>query len=341
MSGERRATHAGSWYEANPTKLRAQLTQWLDDVPKPLEGVGDLPAHNGRLIITPHAGYSYSGPCAAYSYASLDLTSCQRIFLLGPSHHARLSGCGLSPFETYATPLGPIDLDLETMKQLEQTNGAWFRTLPGSVDEAEHSLEMQLPYIRLLIDKWFSGNDKPKPKLIPIIVPSVRNSFERDLGGVLADYLADPHTVFVISSDFCHWGIRFAYTYYLPKLSSEPPFPDAIDLRRGQRIVGEAPTIHESISCVDHVCMDAVASGQAQTFWDVLKETGNTVCGRHPIGVAMCTVEKLKEKGVINDTGGAFHFMKYDRSDDRITKVEESSVSYCAAVACLGISQQE
>lgn len=34
-----------------------------------------------------HAGYAYSGPCAAYAYHQIDPTKVDRVFILGPSHH--------------------------------------------------------------------------------------------------------------------------------------------------------------------------------------------------------------------------------------------------------------
>jgi AmmeMemoRadiSam system protein B len=70
----------------------------------------------------------------------------QRVFLLGPSHHAYLSGVALSRFDEYATPLGNLKLCHDTIAKLRATGA--FSDMKASVDEAEHSLEMHLPYIR-------------------------------------------------------------------------------------------------------------------------------------------------------------------------------------------------
>ncbi|KMQ44072.1 MEMO1 family [Trichophyton rubrum] len=70
----RRHTHAGSWYSDHGPTLEAQLDQWLDLVPGKLEGLGKLPVPGARVIIAPHAGYAYSGPCAAFAYKCLDLS---------------------------------------------------------------------------------------------------------------------------------------------------------------------------------------------------------------------------------------------------------------------------
>ena len=101
---------------------------------------------------------------------------------------------------------------------------------------------------------------------------------ERTLGAHLAPYLSDPTNIFIMSSDFCHWGSRFRYTYY------QPPDGAATQLRPGDKIPPSRP-LHESIALVDKESMDAVESGSHDKFWEQLNRTGNTVCGRHPIGV--------------------------------------------------------
>jgi hypothetical protein len=89
------------------------------------------------------------------------------------------------------------------------------------------------------------------------------------------------------------------------------------------------PPIHESIRQVDQQCMDAIETGKHDDFLDVLEETGNTVCGRHPIGVVMAAVEEL---GHLGRGKGIFNFVRYDRSD-LVQTVSDSSVSYCSAFA--------
>ncbi len=75
----------------------------------------------------------------------------KRIFLLGPSHHFYLSDCALPPpsLERYATPLGNLRLDAATLASLRAT-GRFARLAPRD-DEAEHSLELHLPYIRKML----------------------------------------------------------------------------------------------------------------------------------------------------------------------------------------------
>lgn len=159
--------------------------------------------------------------------------------------------------------------------------------------------------------------------LVPILVGATNASTERELGSKLAPYLADPANLFVISSDFCHWGSRFRYTYY------QLPDGNAKELRSSSEVKQDYP-IHESIKAVDFESMDAVESGEHSKFVEQLYETGNTVCGRHPIGVFMAAVQNAN--GL--HSYGKFKFVRYERSSE-VTNVKDSSVSYASAFAVL------
>ncbi|CAO1596255.1 hypothetical protein XANCAGTX0491_000107 [Xanthoria calcicola] len=376
----REASHAGSWYTDDGPTLSKQLQSWLDAVPSSINGISPIPQPGARIIMAPHAGYSYSGPAAAYAYKSLDISKCKRIFLLGPSHHLYLPTLALPlpSLKTYSTPCGPIPLDTSTLSTLRSTNE--FSALPLEADEAEHSLEMHLPYIHHLLSQ-----PQPSPSssssssleenrfkgLIPILIGNTTPSTERKYGALLSPYLADPTSIFIISSDFCHWGTRFGYTYYLPSSTSSASNPSApttnmangISLHpKTHKSPPQNPSIHASIATLDHACMAAVESGSHEAFLTVLRETGNTVCGRHPIGVVMAGLEGLvRDDGVGKEGGGSegeglgkeggvgkeeeekedrrkgrgrFRFVRYERSSD-VKRVGESSVSYASAFAVL------
>jgi hypothetical protein len=167
---------------------------------------------------------------------------------------------------------------------------------------------------------------------VPILVGSTNPKTERFYGAqLLAPYLADATSVFVVSSDFCHWGTRFHYMYYLPHAppapapssssasssasssssspatSSSPILSDFSPSSIGAAISGgytlgararlpkhdgaTAAAIYDSIARLDALAMQAAESGSHDAFLNVLRATGNTVCGRHPIGVIMAAVE--------------------------------------------------
>ena len=279
----------------------------------------------------------------------------------------------------YETPLSssPLPLDLETISHLSklsvttsQNRPLKFTTMSPSTDEAEHSAEMQLPYLHRLLQLLYpSQPESSYPPLIPIMIGSTNPATEAALGKLLAPYIADETNAFVISSDFCHWGSRFGYTYYLPdapapalsplslpngvtgstasaqQTSTEdihtlPTLSQGMDLRSGTKVARAGPKIHESIAHADRACMCAIATGRHGDFLRVLRETGNTVCGRHPIGVFMAGVEEVERirrehQQYDSESGfGKFKFVRYERSSE-VDSVRDSSVSYVSAFAVL------
>ncbi|KAL1305266.1 hypothetical protein AAFC00_002177 [Neodothiora populina] len=323
----REASHAGSWYSSSKSQLSSQLDGWLANVQAPVPCIGPqssgqsvdvLPTPGARVIIAPHAGYSYSGPAAAWAYKSWDLARIKRVFLLGPSHHVYLTNCALTQCTEYETPLGNLTIDRETTQQLFDTGK--FSRMSQETDEDEHSLEMHLPYIYTMLSKT-SSNPAAFPKLVPVMVGNTSASAEKQFGQLLAPYLKDPENAFVISSDFAHWGLRFRYTYYDSSSTAS-----AVSLKASDKPPRDPP-IHESIKKVDFECIGACESGDHDEWLSVLEETGNTVCGRHPIGIVMAAMEALGGEG-------RFRFLRYERSSE-CARVSDSSVSYCSAIAVL------
>ncbi|PPQ64437.1 hypothetical protein CVT26_002144 [Gymnopilus dilepis] len=300
------------------TALDNELTEWLSQVGQTEE---PYPVKGCKAIIAPHAGYSYSGPAAAWAYKSIDTTPIKRVFILGPSHHFYLEGCALSKCAQYETPLGNLPLDLDVVKELKATGK--FETMGINADEDEHSIEMHLPYVR----KVFEGKDI---KIVPIVVGAISKDLEDSYGAILAPYLAREDTFFVISSDFCHWGTRFSYTFYYP----EPAPSDApgVRLSRTSTPSNEYP-IYESITRLDHEAMDILTmppsspSGAHTKFSEYLARTKNTICGRHPIGVLLGALEALEKDQNIKPV---LKWVRYEQSS-HCHSIRDSSVSYASA----------
>ncbi|KAF9786933.1 UPF0103-domain-containing protein [Thelephora terrestris] len=317
----RTATHADSWYTGNGEQLNRQLRGWLSAVnPEPAEGYA-LPITGCKAVIAPHAGYSYSGPAAAWAYKSIDTTGIKRVFILGPSHHVYLNGCALSKCKGYATPIGDLPLDLETIAELRDTGS--FSDIDIQTDEDEHSIEMHLPYVR----KVFEGLSV---SIIPILVGAINREAEVRFGKLIAPFLAREDTFCVVSSDFCHWGTRFSYTFYYP----EPPPSDAeaIILSRGGPPPSADHSIHQSISVLDHEAMGILtlppskASQAHQDFAEYLARTKNTICGRHPIGVLLGALTELEKGG----RSAEVKWVRYEQSS-KCFNMRDSSVSYASA----------
>lgn len=199
----------------------------------------------------------------------------------------------MSKCDTYQTPIGDIVIDREIVDKLYETGEFEYYSI--SDDEDEHSLEMHLPYIkRMFGDHEFT--------LVPIVVGSIRYSKEQKYGKMLADYVKDDENLFIISSDFCHWGYNFDYMPYEREVSND---------------------ISGYIKYLDKQGMDLIEAQDGKQFVDYLKKTDNTICGRHPITVFL---EALKESGLSSIT----KFVKYAQSG-KIKNKYDSSVSYAAS----------
>ncbi|KAJ6732284.1 hypothetical protein OIU79_003418 [Salix purpurea] len=174
MEKIRRPSHAGSWYTDNPKKLEEELEGWLS-------ATGLTKSPDVRGVIAPHAGYSYSGRAAAYAFGNIDPTNITRL-------------------QFTKLPIGDLPIDLEVIEELKATGK--FELMDLQVDEAEHSMEMHLPYLA----KIFEGHPV---KVVPILVGSLHANNEAMYGRLLAKYVDDPTNFFSVSSDFCHWGSRY------------------------------------------------------------------------------------------------------------------------------------
>ncbi|KAM0231137.1 hypothetical protein ACHAPO_008753 [Fusarium lateritium] len=318
----RPAQKAGTWYEDDPAVLKEQLESYLAAVPESVDGV-PLPVNGARIVIAPHAGYDFSGPCAAWAYKSLDLSKAKRVFVLGPSHTYYLEGCAAATFDKYATPFGDLVVDQKTVQEVKEAG--YMEDMPRHNEVSEHSLEMHMPYLYLRCEQTFGSLDQ-FPTIVPLLIGSNKGPEEKEYAKVLLPYFRDPENAFVISSDFCHWGRNFSYQFYSP--SNSPS--DLVQLRSSDAAPGNPP-IHETIRVIDEAAMDAVKSGSHDAFLATLRQTKNTVCGRHPIGVALAALELLVKEPEFQDKG-RFNIIKYDRSN-LVQQPKDMSVSYVSAYA--------
>ncbi|KAL5252500.1 hypothetical protein ACHWQZ_G015320 [Mnemiopsis leidyi] len=289
----RRATHAGDWYSGSRNQLDGELTKWLSHA--------ETPVTSARAIISPHAGLVYCGQTGAHGFKSINPATTRRIIVLGPSHKKYLSGCALSKCSKFETPLYDLVTDSETVAQLYKSE--LFTDFDVYDDENEHSLEMQYPYIAKVMQGY-----KDNFKIVSIIVGDVSLDHAKKYAKVLEPLLADPHTVFVVSSDFCHWGSRFSYC----NVNGETNIP-----------------IWQAITNLDKLGMDTIESLNSVAFQSYLSKTSNTICGRRPILLLLATVEEHSARNP--NSKSKFSFLHYSQSS-KCMRPSDSSVSYASGV---------
>jgi AmmeMemoRadiSam system protein B len=288
-SSTRAAAHAGSWYSDDTESL----AETVDEL---MAGAGAETASDLCAVIVPHAGLRYSGPTAGQAYGRICADDFDRIFVLGPSHHVSLeAACGLSSARRCETPLGELRVDHKLVKELMSLNAsspALFEALSLQVDEAEHSIEMQFPFLARLFAKRLAA-----VRVVPLMIGSLPPAEHARLADVLRPFFGAPRTLFVISSDFCHYGARFSFR---PSNCSHWQQIEALD-RRGMAL----------IEALD-----------APGFAEYLQRTRNTICGRHPISVLLHLTDKAAHE---------CQFVFYDQSS-KVMSRDDSSVSYAAAL---------
>ena len=252
-----------------------------------------------RALIVPHAGYSYSGPAAAWGYTNVDPNKVSRVFLLGPSHHVFLRRCALSVCDVHRTPIGDLRVDRDAYDELRATGE--FIDMDVGIDEAEHSLEMHLPYIR----KVFESRPGGPPPLVPVMVGALtlrRGEIRRHLRA-------------------------------LPRRPGQPlrrllrflPLGPPLRIHAVGEGEEDGTPLHASIEALDRTAMRIIEAKDADGFERYLAEK-NTICGRHPIGVYLRALEKsagFAERIVA--------FTRYEQSS-RARGYDDSSVSYASAV---------
>jgi len=309
----RAASHAGSWYPSDPATLRARLESLLAEIPRVC-----TPGRPPKALIVPHAGLRYCGRTAAHAFTNLDAGSVERVVVLGPSHRKRIVGCALPARSAavYETPLGRLPLDIEALEELRDTGD--FEELSLGDDEAEHSIEMQLPFTALKMEQ------KGDWGLLPLVVGQLSPEDCKRYADHLAPYFDDPSTLFVLSSDFCHWGAKFRYQ---PRLAATSPLQPTSGLVPGMGEVGQENLVNAGIEALDLRGMDLICKQDGEAFSRYLDNEGNTICGRNPIRVFLELLRVRPRR---------FHvrFLHYSQSKllGQDPGPDDSSVSYAAGI---------
>ncbi len=179
---------AGTFYPAEPARLRAMVRAFLDEATVPALGYV-------RAVIAPHAGYIYSGPVAGYAFKVWETLPPRprTIYLMGPAHHVFVSGIAVGKFSAFATPLGTVPVAEEIVDALLEHDGVFVQANEAHIPE--HSLEVELPFLQ----EVFSNQMRIVPMLFGHVDPLLAVP-------PLVDLLqSDPNALIVVSTDLSHY----------------------------------------------------------------------------------------------------------------------------------------
>lgn len=192
----RRPVVAGTFYEGSKETLVKRI-EWCYTNP---HGPGELPkARAGKRelvgLVSPHAGYVYSGPVAAHGFARLARDGKPESFvILGPNHTGAGSGVSIVTSGKWLTPLGEIEIDGKLAEAIRRASELI------DVDEVahayEHSLEVQLPFLQHVFGKV---------KIVPICMMMQDEGTSGDVGKAIAKACAGKDVVVIASTDFTHY----------------------------------------------------------------------------------------------------------------------------------------
>lgn len=180
---------AGKWYRASPSALSKELSGYLDK------------AKNRKIkgtvvsVISPHAGFSYSGPVAAHSFKALAAADPKTLIVVGFTHMRFYPGT-ISVFtqDAFVTPLGKAEINSDITSKLLLYDPA-IKDIPEAFD-GENSIEMLIPFIQ---------SSLPEVKVVLVAVCDQNKETADILAEALYSVMSEDETIMAVAStDMCH-----------------------------------------------------------------------------------------------------------------------------------------
>lgn len=285
---------AGKFYEDTEKKLKEQIKKCF----KHKLGPKKLPGKPGKkkvvAVVVPHAGYSYSGPCAAHAYKAIaEAQQPETFVIIGPNHHGIGSSVAVYPEGEWITPLGKVEVDSQLATAvLENTT---YASADPIAHKYEHSIEVQLPFLQFVSKKF---------KILPVCMKGLRVLKEANdlIGAILnAAYKLNRKIIIIASSDFTHYGPSYMYT----------PFK------------GTKTQIKSKVEQMDKKAISYIEKIKEVDFLKHVIKNNATICGYASITSAIIYARSMKiKKGKL---------LKFYTSGD-ITKDYTNTVSYASII---------
>ena len=247
----RQAAVAGGFYPSDPKALTAMIDDML------AHAASSQPPINDPIIavVAPHAGYQFSGPVAAYTYAALKGRKFSRVVVIAPSHYEAFDFTSVYEGDAYATPLGVVPVNKAFAKQLVQMSPTIKFSSQGHTptkEGAEHALEVELPWLQRVLGDF---------ELVPVVMGDESYENSRALGVALAKLIQgkdkDNDTLIVASSDLSHYH----------------PYDEAVKID------------HKTLNALQEWDYLSMSRNFEQRIWEA--------CGGAPIVVAMIAAERM------------------------------------------------
>lgn len=177
---------AGLFYPADPKDLNQQIDNLLERVKN-----GSL---NGHLValVSPHAGYMYSGFTAAHGYKLLQGHEFNSVIIVSPSHREYFNGISVYGGTAYRTPLGDISIDSDLRDALADD----LIVISDAGHRQEHAVEVQIPFLQKILNDF---------TIVPIVMGDQRREYCYYLGKKLAQIASGKNVLLIASTDLSHY----------------------------------------------------------------------------------------------------------------------------------------
>jgi AmmeMemoRadiSam system protein B/AmmeMemoRadiSam system protein A len=179
---------AGMFYPSDPHELRRVVNRYVGNVEKT--------QIDGRIValISPHAGYMYSGEVAAHAYKLVEGMEFDDVVVIAPSHRVDFLGASIYDGEGYDTPLGTVPIDRELSRRIGQESK--IIEYLAQAHAQEHSLEVQIPFLQSVL-KGFG--------LVPVVMgPTWNFDVCQQLSQAIIRSIRGKRALIIASSDLTH-----------------------------------------------------------------------------------------------------------------------------------------
>jgi len=291
---------AGAFYPDNPRELSQMIELFLKEAnPQPLKT-------NIFALISPHAGYGYSGAIAAYGYKLIQGKPYKTVVVIGPSHYYGFSGVSVFPEGKFSTPLGEIEIDKEvTQKLLNKDKDIFFE--PRAFQK-EHSVEVQLPFLQKVLSNASTAlsislehSRRADFKIVPIVMGDCELATCKKLASLLKEAIGGRQDILIIVSTDMYHGYDYQEAQlidnltitYLKSMDAEGLY---YGLREGKlQLCGGFPAVsvlilakelgHKKLEVLKHTNSAEVTGKKTKGIWTV--------------GYVSCVIDQENEKGAV------------------------------------------
>jgi MEMO1 family protein len=190
---------AGMFYPDNARELRALIDHSFRNQ---RFGPGRAPPSTGKRkiygVVSPHAGYVYSGTVAANGFYEVSSIDFQDVIMVGPNHYGIGSWVAAMKDGTWETPLGEVQVNCQLAEKIAGRSAAL--DFDDYAHSRDHCLEVQLPFLQYI---------KQDFKIVPVVLISQRSDIAFDLGNAISKTIKEKDTLdstlLLASSDFTHY----------------------------------------------------------------------------------------------------------------------------------------